>query len=325
MESSNVKNDTNIAWTIIFRSVRIGLSIQTILLISYGLFLLITVKGLPASTNNMVGYTNITLLIILSISGLSESLLYIIAQIGWFLKHDEVYRLSRLFEWVVGAVYFSTVYLITSNRLLSSVYPIWYRTSMTKTAFFVGVLALCVVLTGLSVTGAVMYFSDETNTSKMGAGILTSVYGSYIMFSICTYTTIFRTIRQSRRISRPNPTDETSSNSFGFIYKRIKEEGYVIPFVITFTYTLFVIVPGIITVVCKFTNNGTCVDVTHSVWSLTYVLNTISDSCIYIFSDKNIYRYLRDKFKRNRVNEDNLQMSDMRIKTKSATITSDNQ
>ena len=95
--------------------------------------------------------------------------------------------------------------------------------------------------------------------------------------------------------------DEPKRSLFSFICKKIKEEGYTIPFVITFTYTLFVILPGGVRIVCFITKHDTSFNIAHTVWTVTYRLNTFSDTCIYLFCDRDIQKYLKNKFRRNRV------------------------
>ena len=111
-----------------FKSVQTILCITTVSLTSYGLFLLVSIKRRPGTTNNILNYTNITLLIILSVTGVLEAFLYAIAQIAWFSDENLMCTIAETLAWVIGGVYFSAVNLITLNRLLSTKYPIWYRT-----------------------------------------------------------------------------------------------------------------------------------------------------------------------------------------------------
>ena len=146
-----------------------------------------------------------------------------------------------------------------------------------------------------------MYFSKTTITSNIGADISTLIYVGFSVFSMLTYVIIFRTILQSRQSTRTNAVDEPKRSLFSFICKKIKGEGYTIPFVITLTYTLFVILPGGVRIVCFITKHDTSFNIAHTVWTVTYRLNTFSDTCINLFCDRDIQKYLKNKFRRNRV------------------------
>ena len=295
------------------QSVQIAVCILNSFFISYGLFLLITIKQRRTLTNNMVAYTNVSLLMMLSGSGLSTSVLFIITQAGWFFKLEFVHKIGKLLVWVIGSLYVSTVYMITTNRLMCTIYPIWYATSMTKTTFYAVVLLVGTALTGFKSSGGfILHLTKENNRSKINAVVQVISYGSYLIFSIFTYITIFCTILKSRRISRPNAIEETNEKKLLFIWKKIKKEGYVIPFVITLTYTLFVMFPGTVWIVFIFMNEVAYADVAYRVWILTFYINMFSDTCIYTFCDRDIGNYVKGKLRKNCVNGGRLQVTDLR-------------
>ena len=293
-------------------SVIVVLCISTTIFISYGVFLLVAVKGRRRSTSNMVAYTNTTLLIMMSTCGLGYSMIRLIDIVlkSWFSKQKVLIQINVYFCWVDTSFYFSTIYLITLNRLLSTVYPIWYATSMTKKIFFIKTVVVCTVVTVLNVTGLVNFFS-KTN-SKFGAGLLTILYTNYLIFSIFSYTVIFRTILKRRQHAQTAATVGTNRILLSFICRKIKEEGYTIPFVITATYALFVIVPGITIDVFMFMDKTAHVTVTCSFWNVTFILNTFADACIYVFCDRDIRLHLKRRLKRNDMSESGLRMQGLR-------------
>ena len=244
------------------KTVQMVVCILTTMFGSYGLFLLITVKRRRDSTNSIVTYTNLTLLIMLSSCGLLETCVYIVAQIGWFLKHRIVSLIGQLVSRLVGAVTLSTVYMITGNRLLSAIYPIWYRTTMTKTIFYISTMVVSTVIVGVWCAPVVMYMNSRSSAMKVGAIIESVLYGGLSIFSILTYVLIFRALLESRKNSQTNSKEERNRSLFRFILKRIKEEGYVIPFAITLTYILFVNVPWIIFLYCVLRDNKACTTIT---------------------------------------------------------------
>ena len=148
-------------------------------------------------------------------------------------------------------------------------------------------MVLCTAVAGLLISGYILY-GTVLNT---GILLLSLPFGSYVIFIIFTYICIFYTLLKSRENSSTNSSGETNRSLLSIVFKKVKEQGYTIPFVITLTYVLFVIIPGTMLVVCK----ERCY-VLERVWNVTICLNTIADTLIYIFCDRDIRNYTKRKF-----------------------------
>ena len=102
---------------------------------SCGFYLLLKVK--KTQTNNIVAFSNKRLLALLSSSEIGNALFCIAAYTSLLFSAPlNVVGISSLMSWISNALSLSAIYLITFNRLVSSVNPLWYRKWMTKRKFF---------------------------------------------------------------------------------------------------------------------------------------------------------------------------------------------
>ena len=176
---------------------------------------------------------------------------------------------------------------------------------MTKTKFFVVVVSLNVVVVGLYIGGCVLFFSPSTPTIRLiGSWMVVFMHILYIAFCMATYAKILFILINSRRNIQNNPAEETAS-ALKFLWTTLRQQGYVVPFFITLTYLVFVVVPLTTKDICGAVGDWNCVVVALQVFFVTSQLNNVSDALIYIFGDKEIRRYLKGIFTRNQQVDDN--------------------
>lgn len=268
---------------------------------SVGLYLLSTAKRNRATSNsdNMVFYTNFKLLIMLSVCELLSALIQIIVVASYEGKHPIVTKIVQVLFTAVSAVAFSTIFLITLNRLLSISYPLWYRSFVTKKKF-IG----AVVLTSLAFVclfAGMQFFSFWYITYVLGyvlGAIVIILICFYFVFCIFSYVLIAKKILQSRRVVQSNNVvDENPEavNCVYFIYTAMRKQGYTAPFLITFSYLVFIIVPYMSMWVYSLFSDLTSIAI---IWYISYGLNNISDALIYVFFDRDIRNSLRNMFAR---------------------------
>ena len=270
---------------------------------SVGLYLLSTAKRnrAPNNCDNMVSYTNFKLLIMLSVCELLSGFLQIIVVVSHEGKHPIVTKIVQVMFTACSAVAFSTIFLITLNRLLSISYPLWYRSFVTKNKFIGAVVLTC--LTFVCLFAGMQFFSFWYTTYGYVLGyvlgaIIMILTCFYFFFCIFSYVLIAKKILQSRRsVQSNNNVDENSGavNCVNFVYTAMRKQGYTAPFLITFSYLVFIIVPYMSMWVYSL-----LLDLTSSamIWYISYGLNNISDALIYVFFDRDIRDSLRNMFTR---------------------------
>ena len=230
-------------------SILLSLYVVASVFHSIGLYLLITVKRKRLTStndndNNMVVYTNFVLLTLLSTWELLFSLC-------WSLNtlHDNklVYRVFLEISGLAMGLSFSAVYIITLNRLLVAIYPFRYRSLMTKVKFVCMVFTVSALVTGIHSAGDEIYFDNNPSKSTIGIVLLGSVYLTYFIFCVSSYIAIFKKLFESRRNTQTDVENERLINSsFVFIWKELRNGGFIIPLSITFTYILFVLILAVI-------------------------------------------------------------------------------
>ena len=272
-----------------------------------GLFLLMTVKRTRLSdTNNMVLYSNFVLLTLLStwelLFSTSNASLRIIRQ---FVNKEHTRPVRFYFDTITMGLSFSTIYLMTLNRLLGSLYPFWYIRWMTKRRFLCVVLSVTSLISTIMIAGNIMGRYGDPLSSFVGEDVMVpTVYLSYFVFCVTTYILIFKKILESRRNTRTNTGNESSSETgFKFFLRELKQGGYVISLLITFTYLLFVVIPVMVGLVCTFADG--CSDTSRLVWQIFYILNNISDALVYVLCDRDIQNHMKSLFARWRRDEQN--------------------
>ena len=285
-------------------SPHISFPISTIFFHAGGLILLFMVKRRRISsttTNNMVPYTNVTLLILLSICELSYGFFYTVFAVCEITKQQYAILLSAfLLKSTTMSMSLASIYLITLNRLIGTVYPLWYRSVMTKKKLCAVVVCVNVVVIAFVVGGNVLIMFS-TNFWWIGIGIVSFIFFLYFIFCFFAYVKIFFTILRSRWFTE-TITVEDNNTTLRFVWLTIRKQGYVVPLFITLTYLLFVVLPIIAMAICHA--NGNFSVMVLQVWAITSQLNNISDALIYIFGEKDIRAYLKNKIARN-TNVDN--------------------
>ena len=137
---------------------------KSILLHSLGLYLLLTLKRkllisrTTGSNTNMVPFTNLWLLVSLSVAEIIYSFMNILVEIFFFFEVDDnvVVRIATLCLFASAGMALATVWSITINRLLSTSHPLWYRRSVTKNKFICLFMCMWIVIVALHITGAEM-------------------------------------------------------------------------------------------------------------------------------------------------------------------------
>ena len=218
-------------------------------------------------------------------------------------KHVHQYKVFYIGGWLVAitiSLSQSAIYCITLNRLLSFIYPLRYRTMMTKNKFFIINGTVCVLVTSVNICGVVLV---DQRIAPLEGGVLKALgYLVYFVFAWFTYIRIFVSIIQlDRRESRTQHEcceGERKPSKLHFIFAHLKREGYLIPLLITSSYLLFVVVPVIADGVCTLTKGfgSRCSFLSFHVWLIGYSVNTVSDAVIYVFCDQDIWSHLKSKF-----------------------------
>ena len=256
-----------------------------------GLYLLLKVRGkqITSSNNDMVSFTNSWLLILLSFTELLASLLTIIVIFSKYMILSTTFLIVGVFANLSGGMSLSIVYLMTLNRLLSTLYPLWYRTSLTRTKFVVFTVLLSMLVTSLNLLFHLTNegFIESPIMSWIGVIILHIIYDSYFVLCVFTYAVILMKISKSQRNFEANDEEHSTSRS---ICPTLRRKGFITPFLITFTYMLFVVVPFVGILICHFYG---CFAAMVVVWYITNSFNTISDALIYVFFDRKIRHHLK--------------------------------
>ena len=270
---------------------------------SCGFYLLLKIKKIQ--TGNMASYTNKKLLVLLSCSELLYGLFVAITNTSILSgkKSDDLEVIIpgsiAMISWGISI---SATFLITSNRLLSTVYPLWYRATITKKKFVVVVVSVTVVVTTISTICSLVYFqiiATSSNSIVISRVFMVIFLNLFLIFCIFTYIVILISIVNSQRNSQfSSGEDHNSTSLFQLTYNFIKTHGYATPFLLTFTFIIFICVPNIVDIVCIVIKCSTREYVSKIAIS-TFPLNNISDAVIYVLLDRDIRMYLKMKVRRS--------------------------
>ena len=126
--------------------------------------------------------------------------------------------------------------------------------------------------------------------------VISLCYNLFTIFCMTTYVVILLTILKSRRSTRMDNNDEAKSMTmFQYVINYIKTKGYTTPFFITLTYIMFVNIPGILRMIC-IVNDCAARDLVMRLWAISFPFYNLSDVLIYVYFDKDIWKYLKKKF-----------------------------
>ncbi len=148
----------------------------TVFFHSCGLYLLFTVKRKRLSTtpNNIVPYVNVTLLIMLSFTEMISALSFLVSMVSNLIvtgvnvrtKHYIIVKsIAFYLTWISIGINRATMYSITLNRLISTKYPFWYQSSMSKKKFYT-VLICTIYVTLLFFSGCAAGISESEYLSE---------------------------------------------------------------------------------------------------------------------------------------------------------------
>ena len=317
----SAKTNDSLPWAddLPYTVATIFLSVMIVIFHSFGLYLLFNVK--KTRSNNMVGYSNKKLLILLSSTELSNGLF----SITWllFMKVPLVLVISGLLMLIGGGLSLSAIYLMTLNRLLSTVYPLWYIRSMSKKKFVVLVVLVCFVVTGLSIGCNIVVYGYRnikipgiTTSSFIICRIIVHLlFNLYLIFCVFTYVAILIKILNSRRDSQTNDdNDANSTTTFQYVFNFLKTQGYTAPFIITLTHIILVDIPTVVFTVCVI-KECSAEDSVHKFWGITYSINSLSDAFIYVLFDPDIRKYLKIIITERRTHDDSHTASAIAVET----------
>ena len=261
-----------------------------------GLLLLFKVKLTRQTNTNVVSYANFRLLVLLSATELAIGITALISTVLLFIQSPFLY-VSMMASTFLQGINLSVVYLLTFNHLISTVFAVFYQTSMTKTKFNLLTVLVCVVITILHIGCALVLTLPQLIQKPViviaSRFISQFLYYFYFLFCVGTYAAILVKISASRRSVENNSGDAGMLQS---IWKTLNTQGYTKPFLITVTYLLFVAIPYLVQM------NLTCSTMATRVWVITMSVNNISDVLIYVFTDQKIRKYLKEIFERRNTN-----------------------
>ena len=175
-----------------------------------------------------------------------------------------------------------------------------------KTKFISVLLSLCFVVTGLFVASLVM---TESGYVFVGVILWRSTYILYFIFCVLTYIAVIVKVLVSRRNVQTTNADGPQQRTL--ICVQLSQQGYVMLFLITSTYLMFVVLPVLLEYnICTEEANRYSTNIFSGI---SFPLNNISDALIYVFCDRDIRNHLKNIFKRNEQNDnsnrDNIEMN----------------
>ena len=270
-----------------------------------GLLLLFKVKLTRQTNTNIVPYANFRLLVLLSATdlavGIAGVIFALLNRFSFSQSANSSFVLSSTMLVFLAGISLSAVYMLTLNHLISTVFEVWYQTSMTKTKFKILTVMVCVVITTLHLVCVVLLVLAKSTQKSISAippvivmvsrFIIQFLYYFYFLFCVGTYVAILVKISASRRSVGNMSGDAGMLQS---IWKTLNTQGYTKPFLIAITYLLFVAIPYVVHM------NLSCSTTAIRVWGTTVGLNNISDVLIYVFSDHKIREYLKELFRKTK-------------------------
>lgn len=192
------------------------------------------------------------------------------------VEHTEE-NLFYLFNilWNMNFIYFVSMILITTDRLLAALLNLKYRVYCTykrKRYIIVTQWMLGIIVTALSIK-----FGWLGNSSPFN-GYFFVVSTVYLLFAIFTYCMIFKTFMRSRLT-----TQQTNGNISAF--KMFRQSKFYVAVLLITSFIFFIILPDIVGFFMIITTNQG----RHEMWfvAMWVFLRNISDTCdwcIYVFA-----------------------------------------
>ena len=302
---------------------RLVFNILSIIIHSIGIHLLRIVKRKRRSTSRnestIVPVLNYSLLILLSLSEIAWCICYSVAavwQIVYVSKQHIVFHIVLYFLWASEAMVIASLFAITSNRLISVVFPLWYRSVMSKKRFNVVVGLLCLIVVGmrvggLSLSSGLIILKPSHTLWSIGFSMQCFIRLFYLVFCVFTYFKIFRSIVQSRQTSHRADSSPAATIS---LWKTIREQRFLVPLFITFTYLVFVLLPFTVRLPCILGKWNNCAQLAFQIQMVTIIINNISDALIYILIDKDIQNHLKQYFRRNHLANGNNDVNNIQLR-----------
>ena len=274
----------------------------SILLHSIGLFLLLKVKRRKllqsrstANNNNILPLINLYLLTILCVAEVVQTINAIAFVVSANMRKIILVYILGFINIISVGFSLSTVSAITLNRLLSILFPLRCRSTMSMRKAFIWFTCISVFINGCFIVALAMGASSNEANRSIGKLLFGSMFIIFFVFCVLTYLAIFFTIISSKQKLHGNP----STGIFNFIVTYLRDHNYTVPVFVTTTYTLFIAVPMIVQTICGFTNSTYCFTLAQDVWYITHYLNNISDALAYVLCDRDICTYLKNRYKRN--------------------------
>ena len=260
--------------------IQLTMAIIMVILHSIGFYLLRNVKRGKFNVNNVL----ITCLSGIEIVyGINIVLMYV---------HTHVWKILFVIVTVVdGPVLHSTIILITFNRYMACIHPVFYRKYATKKILCITVVSMGMFyLPQCAVVGfATIYYKD----GRIFYWWMTIGINIIFMFILYSYTRIYlRLAKSSQLLSRHLPGKQNLKLP-SILWNFIFHQGHITSMAIVVCYFLFILIPAVVTFMLFL--------VSRDLWlcflwfSVMHNLNCIFDAIIYIYTDKDVKKLFLKK------------------------------
>ncbi len=189
--------------------LRILFSVLSSLFHVGGLCLLFTVKRRKRTSTpitNMVSYSSVTLLIFLSFSEMVQGFFTAVIAVCEIINQKVINFIAMGVVMVSQGMGVCSIYLITLNRLVGALYPLWYRRTMTKKKFYAVVVCVSVIVGGLYVAGMLLYNlpSSSTKSAFIGGVIICLIYFFLLLSTLLDH--LRQNFRRNTQVPTQRPT-----------------------------------------------------------------------------------------------------------------------
>ena len=201
-------------------------------------------------------------------------------------------KIFRLISCGILPMNFCVMVLITAHRLVGAVYPIRYRTSVTKTKVILAVI--CYWLPSSAFCNVMWMFS-----TNMHLGWLVS-NTSYLIFTIFAYWKIYKKLAESRRRVTYSIPGEYNMKMRKIVKNCLFHQGHMTALMIVASYFFFAGAPAIVVLIVaqigkKYWNNFTTL--LYKAMGICTSLNYLTDAFVYMCMNKDIRKNFGIKMK----------------------------
>ena len=197
-------------------------------------------------------------------------------------------KIFRLISCGILPMNFCVMVLITAHRLVGAVYPIRYRTSVTKTKVILAVI--CYWLPSSAFCNVMWMFS-----TNMHLGWLVS-NTSYLIFTIFAYWKIYKKLAESRRRVTYSIPGEYNMKMRKIVKNCLFHQGHMTALMIVASYFFFACVPPTI-LINVHVGSHTFAILLYQAMGICTSLNYLTDAFVYMCMNKDIRRNFDIKLK----------------------------